>query len=83
MPTVAIIDGVRIVFYAKEHPPPHFHAKIGEHQAVIDIDTLEVVAGSLPRGKRKKVLAWAAERQEILHATFSKAIAREPVEPIE
>lgn len=83
MPTVAVVDGVKIVFYAKEHAPPHFHAKIAEYQAVIDIETLEIVEGALPRGKRKKVLAWAAVRQEILRTTFAKAIARERVEPIE
>ena len=27
VPTVAIIDGVRIEFYFDEHPPPHFHAR--------------------------------------------------------
>jgi hypothetical protein len=26
MPTVAIVDGVKIQFYFDEHPPPHFHA---------------------------------------------------------
>jgi hypothetical protein len=27
VPTVAIIDGVKIDFYFDEHPPPHFHAR--------------------------------------------------------
>ncbi|WP_449409607.1 DUF4160 domain-containing protein [Methylobacterium komagatae] len=26
MPVVAEFDGIRIMFYANEHPPPHFHA---------------------------------------------------------
>jgi hypothetical protein len=37
MPVVAIVDGVKIAFYANEHPPAHFHATIAEHRAVIDI----------------------------------------------
>jgi len=28
MPVVALVDGVKIAFYANEHPPPHFHAMI-------------------------------------------------------
>ncbi len=40
MPTVAIVDGVKIVFYTNEHPPPHFHAKVAEHHAVFRIDPL-------------------------------------------
>ncbi len=83
MPTVAIIDGVKIMFYTNEHPPPHFHARIAEHLAVIDIDALAVSEGFLPHGKRRKVLAWAARRQDILRRTFAKAHARERVEPIE
>ena len=83
MPTVAIVEGVKIVVYFNEHPPPHFHAKVVEHQAVIDIDSPELTAGSLPVAKRRKVLAWASTRQAALRKAFHTAIAREPVEPIE
>lgn len=48
VPTVAIIDGVRIDFYFDEHPPPHFHARYAEFIAQVDIGTLEVIKGSLP-----------------------------------
>jgi Domain of unknown function (DUF4160) len=37
MPTVAVVDGVKIQFFAQEHPPPHFHAVFAEHRAQIDI----------------------------------------------
>ncbi len=83
MPTVAIVEGVKIVFYFNEHPPPHFHAKIAEHQAVINIELLRLTAGSLPVAKRRKVLAWTSTRQAALRKAFYAAIAREPVEPIE
>ena len=49
MPVVAVVDGVKIAFYANEHPPAHFHAMIAEHRAVFDIATLTITAGSLPR----------------------------------
>jgi siroheme synthase (precorrin-2 oxidase/ferrochelatase) len=82
MPIVATVEGVKIVFYANEHPPPHFHARIAEYQAVIDIDELKVTEGRLPPAKKRKVLAWAATRQDQLRRAFAKAIAKEPVEPI-
>jgi hypothetical protein len=56
MPTVPIVDGVRIVFYANEHPPAHFHAVIAEHRAVVDIVGAKIIAGSLSASKRVKVL---------------------------
>ena len=30
MPIVAVVEGVKIAFYANEHPPAHFHALIAE-----------------------------------------------------
>lgn len=82
MPVVAVVEGVRIMFYANEHPPPHFHARIGEHQAVIAIEGLTVVEGFLPVAKRRKVIAWASTRQDLLTRAFLQATSHEKVEPI-
>ncbi len=83
MPTVATVEGVKIVFYANEHPPAHFHAKIAEYQAVIDIDSLEIVRGRLPASKARAVLAWAALRKDRLRQVFVATMAHEEVGPIE
>lgn len=82
MPVVATVDGVRIMFYANEHPPAHFHASFGEHRAVIDIESLTIVEGFLPIAKRRKVLAWAAQRKAKLSAAFIQATSHEKVEDI-
>lgn len=66
MPNAAAFDGIKIMFYNDEHPPPHFHAVYAEHEAMIEIATLEVLEGSLPLPKLRKVKAWAAERREAL-----------------
>lgn len=63
MPTVAVVEGVKIQFYPAEHPPPHFHAVFAEHRAWIDIRKLVVLRGSLPPAKLNVVLAWAEEHQ--------------------
>ncbi len=82
MPVVAVVDGVKIALYANEHPPPHFHAEIAEHRAVIDIFEMKIIAGSLPVAKRRKLLAWAASRKDVLLIRFDAARAHEKVEPI-
>ena len=46
MPTVAIVDGVRIIFYWNEHPPPHFHVEFAEHKGQVSIVTMELMQGS-------------------------------------
>jgi hypothetical protein len=38
----------------------HFHAIYGEHEALIEIETLMVFRGSLPRRALALVLEWAA-----------------------
>ena len=48
MPTVSRFFGIVIQMFWREHAPPHFHALYGEHEALIDIRTLEVIQGRLP-----------------------------------
>ncbi len=49
MPTISQFFGIIIQMFWREHAPPHFHALYGEHEALIDIRTLEVITGSLPK----------------------------------
>ncbi len=45
----------------REHAPPHFHALYAEYEALIDIRTLEIIKGSLPKRALALVLEWAAQ----------------------
>ena len=51
MPTIAVIGGItiRIYYRPREHPPPHFHAIYGDHEASYDIRTRTAMSGKLPR----------------------------------
>jgi hypothetical protein len=64
MPTIALVAGVRIIIYPKDHLPPHLHAKFAEHEAMISIVTGDVLEGSLPQAKLKAVQEWLAARRE-------------------
>jgi hypothetical protein len=55
-----------IKVYFRDHPPPHFHAVYAEHQALYDIETLEVIEGDLPRTAAKLVVEWATLNQNAL-----------------
>ena len=70
MPTVAIVAGVKIVFYPREHPPPHFHARFAEFTAQIGIEPVAILKGSLPRNKVDDVLQWAQEHRAALMAAW-------------
>ena len=59
--------------YVNDHHPMHFHAGYGEHEALFRIDTLEVLAGSLPRRAQALVLEWAAIHREELIQNWERA----------
>jgi hypothetical protein len=82
MPTVAIVDGVKIQFFAREHPPAHFHAVFAEHRAQIDIATLRVLKGRLPRAKLRFVISWAETRREALEQAWEAVLAKRNPEKI-
>jgi hypothetical protein len=67
MPAISFFFGIFIRMYFNDHPPPHFHAEYNEHKAVIDIERLEIMEGSLPRRALSLVLDWAElHRAELL-----------------
>jgi Domain of unknown function (DUF4160) len=82
MPTVAVVEGVKIQFYPSEHPPPHFHVVFAEHRAQIDISTLRVIKGRLPRAKLRVVVSWARARQEVLQERWEAVLAKRKPEKI-
>ena len=44
--------------FFNDHPPPHFHARYGEFEATIEIATLEILEGELPRRALNLVREW-------------------------
>lgn len=72
MPTLKIIDSIKIDIYSREHPPPHFHAIYAEYEELIEIETLSTYVGKLPKAQRKKVIDWAKTKQEYLMENFQR-----------
>jgi hypothetical protein len=66
LPTLATFYGIDIAMYWRDHNPPHFHARFGGEEALIDIRALEILRGRLPRGALLLVLEWAREHKDEL-----------------
>jgi hypothetical protein len=49
MPEVSRFFGIVIRIFFNDHEPAHFHATYGEYEALIEIETLTVYRGELPR----------------------------------
>ena len=72
MPTVAIIDGIRIMFFWNDHPPPHFHVEFAEHRGQVSIETMELMEGSLPAAKLATIRTWGESHREELMECWEK-----------
>jgi hypothetical protein len=72
------LGNIIITVYANDHLPPHFHAIAPDFEALIEIETLSVRAGSLGRSRRV-VLDWAAENVAVIKAEWNRINPRFPV----
>lgn len=72
MPTISKFYGIIIRMFFEEHAPPHFHAQYGEYKASINIQTLDVADGKLPRRALNLVLDWAELHQDELLNDWDK-----------
>jgi hypothetical protein len=78
MPTIAIVDGVKIQMFFGDHTPPHFHAVIGGEEALIAIRSLDVIRASLPPANLRRVQAWARDHQGELALNWIKCQDQQP-----
>jgi hypothetical protein len=70
------------MFYS-DHEPAHFHAIYGEYEALIEVDTLAVFRGSLPRRALALVLEWATLHRDELREDWRRSRAGETLNEIE
>jgi hypothetical protein len=78
MPEVSRFYGIIIALYYNEHNPPHFHAKYGEYKVEINIQTLQIMKGELPKRAKALVLEWADEHRDELMLNWE--LARQNIE---
>lgn len=79
MPEISRFLGIVVLMYFNEHGVPHIHVRYNEHQAVICIRTLNVLAGGLPARVRGLVEEWAElHRHDLLRMWESRTFMRLP-----
>ena len=72
MPTIAVVDGTKIQMFYNDHAPAHFHAIHGDDEVLVAIRSLDVIRGSLPLSRLRRVLAWARGHQDALALNWIK-----------
>jgi len=68
--------------YHNDHAPPHFHASYGGAEALIEIESLDVLAGNLPRRELRLVRTWARQHREELRLDWDLARRAEALRQI-
>ena len=85
MPEISRFLGIVIRMYHSDHPPPHFHAKYGEFEMTVEIET-GIVDGTFPRRALKAVLEWYEQHIPELRTNWELAERDEPlayIDPLE
>jgi hypothetical protein len=73
------------MYYDEDHHRgrPHFHARYGEAEASIAIESLAIIAGDLPPRAKRLVIEWAAVRRAELRENWTRARHHQPLKSIE
>ncbi|QSR84550.1 DUF4160 domain-containing protein [Methylacidimicrobium sp. B4] len=82
MPTVSVFYGILIQMFFEDHAPPHFHARYAEHRAQINIATLEIMSGSLPRTAMSLVRQWGEGHRDELMENWQLCVQMRPPKKI-
>lgn len=82
MPIISQFYGIVIRMFYADHAPPHFHAGYAEHELIVGISPIAILAGTAPPRVRSMVLEWAALHQEELLDNWRRCQVPAPPHPI-
>ncbi len=86
MPELCRFYGIIIYMFAKDHSPPHFHAKYGEYRSLINLETGELIEGELPNRALRLVREWVDIHKEELKRNWNESQKDNPniqkIEPL-
>lgn len=73
MPTLRRFDSCVIRMYAHDHLPPHFHIGMNDgRECLIEIDTMQFLAGRINRRELVEALVWAQENRAVLRKKWKE-----------
>ena len=82
MPELSRFFGIIVAMFYNDHPPPHFHVRYGRQKAIVSIETLAVIEGSLSPRVQGLVAEWASLHRDELRQDWQHAERHEPLKPI-
>ena len=78
MPEISRFLGIVIYMLYDDHRPPHFHARYGEYNVSVEINS-GVVEGRFPRRALRAVMEWHELHRDELLADWELAEQHQPL----
>jgi Domain of unknown function (DUF4160) len=69
--------------YYNDHAPPHFHARYGEREIRVEIETSTIMSGSFPARAKNLLMEWLELHRAELQEDWNLAELRKPLNTIE
>ncbi|NWF82752.1 MAG: DUF4160 domain-containing protein [Bryobacteraceae bacterium] len=82
MSEISRFFGIVIPMYYNDHSPPHFHVRYGGQKAIMMIESLSLLSGTLSPRALGLVTEWAALHRAELMGNWKLARAEAELRPI-
>lgn len=85
MPIISRFLGIVISMFWNDHAPPHFHARYGDYEITVEIES-GIVEGKFPPRALRHVLEWRELHQADLMADWElcrQSQMPHPIQPLE
>lgn len=87
MPEISRFYGIIIYMFAKDHNPPHFHAKYGDQKGIFNINTGALMEGELPKRAIRLIEDWIELHKDELienwHTSQSDSPEFKKIDPLQ
>jgi len=81
MPEISRFFGIVIAMLHREHGPAHFHARYGDQEITVEIES-GIVTGRMSKRALRLVLEWYELHRPELGENWGRALRKEPLIPI-
>ena len=72
MPTIARLSNCTVYIYADDHAPPHFHLRGPDSNAMISIESAEVIAGRAHGRDLAEAQRWVNANRDLLRREWRR-----------
>ena len=72
MPTIVVLGHVKLQMFGNDHNPPHFHIVTPDGEAIVDLNSMNIIRGRLRSKDLRTALNWARQHAEELHDAWNE-----------